>query len=97
MYYSDNLLIRPTAPTCFDVYTSSSGSLLLSVLLSYIKMCIVVLYAKKSLPSVVVINKIFKIQIVKSPGCNTDYICVFIFVLCLDGSIYICKDIQGNS
>jgi hypothetical protein len=41
MHYSNNLLIHYTAPTCFDVYTSSSGSLLLCVLLSYIKMCIV--------------------------------------------------------
>jgi hypothetical protein len=37
VHYSDNLLIHSTAPTCFDVFTSSSGSLLMSVLLSYIR------------------------------------------------------------
>jgi hypothetical protein len=46
MHYSDNLIIHSKAPTFFDVCTSSSGSLLLCVLLSYIKMCIVVVYGK---------------------------------------------------
>jgi hypothetical protein len=34
VHYSVSLLIHSTAPTCFDVCTSSSGSLLLYVLLS---------------------------------------------------------------
>jgi hypothetical protein len=46
MYYSDNLLIYSTAPTRFDVCISSSGSLLLCDLLSYITMCIVVTYVR---------------------------------------------------
>jgi hypothetical protein len=37
MHYSNSLLFHSSAPTCFDVCTSSSGSLLLCVLLSYIK------------------------------------------------------------
>jgi hypothetical protein len=44
---SDNLLVYSTAPTCFDVCTSSSGTLLLCVLLSYIKITYsYVIYAK---------------------------------------------------
>jgi hypothetical protein len=37
IHYSENLLIHSTAPICFDVCTSTSGSFLLSVRLSYIK------------------------------------------------------------
>jgi hypothetical protein len=37
MHYSDNLIFYSTAPTCFDVCTSSSESFLLCVLLGYIK------------------------------------------------------------
>jgi hypothetical protein len=57
LHCSYNLLIHCTAPTCFDVCTSSYGSLLLCVLLSCIKMSIVMIYAKKSLHSMVVVNK----------------------------------------
>jgi hypothetical protein len=74
MHYSVNLLINSTAPTCFDVCTLSAGSFLLCVLLSYIKMCIVVIYAKNSLHSVVVVNKTFKVQLVQLSGYNADYI-----------------------
>jgi hypothetical protein len=50
MEYSDNLLIHSTAPASFDVCTSSSWSLLLSVLLSYVKDAYsFVLYVKDSL------------------------------------------------
>jgi hypothetical protein len=62
MHSSDNLLIHSTAPTCFDVCTSSSGSLLLCVLLGYIKICIVVTYVKESLHSVVEANKTLKLN-----------------------------------
>jgi hypothetical protein len=49
---------------------------------------------KKSLHSVVVINKTFKIPTVKPSGYNTDYIVVLIFVLIPDGSIYIDRDLS---
>jgi hypothetical protein len=46
-HYSDSLLFHSTAATCFDVCTSSSGSFLLCVLLSYIKnTCRFMVYAK---------------------------------------------------
>jgi hypothetical protein len=46
----DNLLIHFSAATCFDLCTPSSGSLLLCVPLSYIKMCIVMTYTKEVVP-----------------------------------------------
>jgi hypothetical protein len=47
MHCSDNLLVYPTVPTCFDICTSSSGNLLLCVLMSYIKITYsYVIYAK---------------------------------------------------
>jgi hypothetical protein len=47
------------------------------------------MYVKEYIHPVVVVNKSFKILIVKSSGYNTNYIVVLISVLCLDGSIYI--------
>jgi hypothetical protein len=44
---------------------------------------------KESIHSAFVVNKNFKIQIVKSSGYNTDHIVVLISMLCPDGSIYI--------
>jgi hypothetical protein len=44
---------------------------------------------KQSIHSAFLIDKTFKIQIVKSSGYNTNYIVVLISVLCADASIYI--------
>jgi hypothetical protein len=55
LHYSDNIIIHSTAPTCFDVCTSS-----LCVLLSYIKMYTVCEIRLKSLQSVVIVNKTLK-------------------------------------
>jgi hypothetical protein len=60
LHYSDNLLIHSTAPTCFDIYMSSSESLLLCVLLSCIKIYMVCDICQRSLHSVVVVNKTLK-------------------------------------
>jgi hypothetical protein len=53
MHYSDNLLVYSTAPTCFDVHMSSSGSFFCSML-SYTKKFMqffLVVYAGKPLHS----------------------------------------------
>jgi hypothetical protein len=44
---------------------------------------------KQSIHSVVIIDKTFKIQTVKTSGFNTNYIVILISVLCPDDSIYI--------
>jgi hypothetical protein len=62
----------------------------LCVLLSYIKDAYgFIICIRESVHSVVLIDKTFKIPIVKSSGYNTIYIVVLISVLCPDGSIYI--------
>jgi hypothetical protein len=47
------------------------------------------IYVKAPIHPVIVVNKTFKIQIVKSSGSNTNHIVVLISVLCPDGGIYI--------
>jgi hypothetical protein len=54
MHYNANLLIQSTAPTCFDVCTSSSGSIFC------VSKCVVVIYAERSLHSMVVVDKTLK-------------------------------------
>jgi hypothetical protein len=49
--------------------------------------CVIYRYVEESIHPVVVVNKTFKIPIVKS--LDTDYVVVLIYVLCPNGSIYI--------
>jgi hypothetical protein len=47
---------------------------------------------KVSIYSVVIIDKTFKMPIVKTFGYNTNYIDVLISVICLDGTIHVYID-----
>jgi hypothetical protein len=47
MHYFDNLLMPSSAPPCFDVHTSSSGSLPYVSCLVTLKMCMVLWYVPK--------------------------------------------------
>jgi hypothetical protein len=49
---------------------------------------------RESIRSVDLIDKPLKIPTVKSSGYNTNYIFVLISVLCPDGIVYICKNMN---